>query len=81
MISFFAVCTVALVQGNFLSNAIDEGIYSAIHAILRNQYPDEPEKAQCMVDDFRRNHVADKFYTPDIVTNTEKLKREIQVSW
>lgn len=79
MITFFAVCSFAFIQCNFIKDSIDEGIYAAIHSILKNQYPDEPEKSQCMIDDFRRNHVADKFYTPDLITNTEKLKREIQV--
>lgn len=78
LISFFVVCTIALVQSNVLKNAIDEGVYSAIHAVLKNQYPDEPEKVQCMIDDFRRNHIADKFYTADIIANPEKLKSEIQ---
>lgn len=74
MIAFIAVCSFACAQGNIL----DDGIYTAIHAILKNQYPNEPEKTQCMIDDFRRNKVADKFYTVDLVFNTEKLQREIQ---
>jgi len=74
LIAFIAVCSLAFTQGNVL----DDGIYTAIHAILKNQYPNEPEKTQCMVDDFRRNKVADKFYTFDLIVNTEKLQREIQ---
>lgn len=31
-----------------------------------------------MIDEFKSNHLADKFYTPDLLFNTEKLKREIQ---
>lgn len=78
MITFIAVCSCALIQGNVLKSFADDAVYTAIHAILKNQYPQEPEKAQCMVDDFRRNKIADKFYTPDIVFNTDKLQREIQ---
>lgn len=78
MISFFVVCSVAFIQGNIIKDAIDDGVYSAIHAILRNQYPDEPEKAQCMTDDFRRNKIADKFYSADLLLNTDKLQKEIQ---
>lgn len=65
-------------QSNIVKEAIDDGVYAAIHAILKNQYPNEPEKAQCMVDDFRRNKVADKFYTPDLLFNSDKLQREIK---
>ncbi|CRK97808.1 CLUMA_CG011184, isoform A [Clunio marinus] len=78
LISFFVICSIAYIQGNIITNAIDDGIYGAIHQILKNQYPENPEKAQCMVDDFRRNHVADKFYTPDLLFNNDKLQREIQ---
>jgi hypothetical protein len=78
LISFVAICSLAFVQSNIIKNAIDDTVYAAIHVILKNQYPNEPEKAQCMVDSFRRNHVADKFYTPDIVLNTAKLEKEIQ---
>lgn len=79
LITFLTVCSLAFcVHGNVLKNAIDDGVYGAIHAILKNQYPDEPEKSQCMVDDFRRNKVADKFYTPDLLFNNDKLQREIQ---
>lgn len=31
-----------------------------------------------VVDDFRRNKVADKFFTSDLLFNTAKLEREIQ---
>lgn len=75
--SFLVVCSIAFINAGPLS-IVDEGIYTAIHAILKNEYPGEDEKSQCMIDDFRRNHVADKFYTPDLLFNTDKLRREIQ---
>lgn len=31
-----------------------------------------------MVDNFKRNKVADKFYTTDLLTNQDKLKQEVQ---
>lgn len=78
MISFIAVCSFALIQGNIIKDAVDDGIYGAIHQLLKNSYPDEPEKTQCMIDNFRRNKIADRFYTPDLLFNNEKLQREIQ---
>lgn len=77
-LTFIAVCSVAFVQGNVLKGLVDDGIYFSIHKILDQQYPNEPQKTQCMVDDFRRNKVADKFYTADLLVNQEKLSREIQ---
>lgn len=78
LITFIAVCSCAFIQANVLKSFADDAVYTAIHAILKNQYPQEPEKVQCMLDDFRRNKIADKFYTPDIILNNEKLQREIQ---
>lgn len=78
LISFIAVCTLAIVQGNVFKGFADEGIYEAIRVVLKRQYPDNDQKVSCMVDDFRRNKVADKFYTFDLLTNQDKLSQEIQ---
>jgi hypothetical protein len=78
LISFVAICSLAFVQSNTIKDAIEDTIYAAIHVVLQNQYPNEPQKAQCMLDHFRRNQVADKFFTPDIVLNTSKLEEEIK---
>lgn len=72
------VIAAAFAQGNIFKNFADDRIYDAIEVVLRNQYPDNQKKVQCMVDDFRRNKVADKFYTIDLLTNQEKLSKEIQ---
>lgn len=77
-IGFVAVCFAAAAQGNIFKTFADDRIYDAIEVVLRNQYPDNHKKVQCMVDDFRRNKVADKFYTIELLTNQEKLNREIQ---
>lgn len=78
LLSFIALCSVALVQGNVLKGFVDDGIYGAISLVLKQQYPGQEEKTKCMVDDFRRNKVVDKFYTFELITNQEKLSREIQ---
>lgn len=31
-----------------------------------------------MAEDFRRNRIADKFYTTDLITNPDKLSKELQ---
>lgn len=56
----------------------NDRIYDLIHVILKNQYPDEPEKTDCMLKDFKQNKFADKFYTPDRLPDEEKLAREIK---
>lgn len=77
LISFIAVCIVAFAQANILKGFADDGIYEAIRVVLKRQYPDNEVKVSCMVDDFRRNKVADKFYTFDLLTNQDKLSREV----
>jgi hypothetical protein len=77
LISFIAVCAIAFVQGNVFKGFADDAIYEAIRVVLKRQYPDNEEKTKCMVDDFRRNKVADKFYTIDLLTNQEKLSQEV----
>lgn len=78
MISFFVICSITFIQGNIFREAIDGGIYTIIDSMLKDEYKDNPKKAECMSKDFRSNNIADKFYTVDIVTNTEKLQRELQ---
>jgi hypothetical protein len=77
LISFIAVCSLAIVQGNVFKGFADDAIYEAIRVVLRRQYPDNDQKVACMVDDFRRNKVADKFYTFDLLTNQDKLSQEV----
>lgn len=78
VLAFFAICSITYIQGNILKDAIDDGIYTLIDSYIKDQYKDNPRKAECMSEDFRRNRVADKFYTTDIITNPEKLSRELQ---
>lgn len=78
LLSFIAICTIAAVQGNIFKTFADDRIYDVIKIVLKNQYPDNEKKVECMVDDFHRNKVADKFYSIDLLTNHEKLSREMQ---
>ncbi|KAG4069957.1 hypothetical protein HA402_015181 [Bradysia odoriphaga] len=78
VVALFAICSITYVQGNIFTNAINDGIYSVIDALLKDKYQDNPRKAECMSEDFRRNHIADKFYTTDLLVNQEKLSRELQ---
>lgn len=80
MISFIAVCTLAFAQGNIFKGFADDAIYEAIRVVLKRQYPDNDSKVACMVDDFRRNKVADKFYTIELLTNQEKLSQEVKLN-
>lgn len=77
-ITFIVVCSSAVAQSGIFKGFVDDTIYGAIHVVLKNQYPHEPEKTDCMIADFRRNKVADKFYTPDLLVDQDKLAREIQ---
>ncbi|KAG5681726.1 hypothetical protein PVAND_011136 [Polypedilum vanderplanki] len=61
-----------------IKDFVDDGIYTTIHAILKNQHPTEPEKTDCIIADFRRNKVADQFYTTDLILDHGKLIRKVQ---
>lgn len=78
MLAFFVVCAISFVQGNFVKDALDETIYAAIDVYLKEEYKDNPKKAECMSEDFRRNRIVDKFYTTELITNPDKLTRELQ---
>lgn len=78
VLAFFVICTVTFIQGNFIQNAIDDGVYAFIDAYLKAQYKDNPRKAECVSEDFRRNRIADKFFTTDLFTNNDKFSREIE---
>ncbi|KAL7037449.1 hypothetical protein ACKWTF_009227 [Chironomus riparius] len=77
-ITFVIVCSSAVAQNGMFKGFVDDTIYGAIHVVLKNQYPHEPEKTDCMIADFRRNKVADKFYTPDLLVDQDKLAKKIQ---
>lgn len=70
----FAIGSIAYVQGNI----VKDGIYTVIEVILKDKYRDNPRKAECMLDDFKRNDIADKLLTTDLFINQEKLSRELQ---
>ena len=79
LIALIAVSSLALyTQGNVIKDAANEVAYAAMEIALKNEYPNQPEMQQCMIDDFRRNHVADKIWTSDLVFNTDKLQRELK---
>lgn len=67
-----------MAQNGVFKGFVDDSIYEAIQIILKNQNPHEPEKTACIIAEFRVNKVADKFYTPDLLVDQEKLTREIQ---
>lgn len=71
------VFSFALIQCG-VKDFTDDAIYSAMTVVLKNQHPDDDGKVECMIADLRRNKVADKFYTADLLINQDKLAREIQ---
>lgn len=78
LIAFFVICSITFIQGNIIKSFIDDGIYAVIDTSMKDRYGDNQKKAECMSDDFRRNRIADKFYTTDVITNPEKLSKELQ---
>lgn len=60
------------------SKAADTAIYGAIHGYLKLKYPEEPELAKCMVDDFKGSKVVSKIDTKDLVWDQQKLKEQIE---
>jgi len=78
LLFFVTSITVYVDFGNaFRIPIVDDAIYKAIHGLLLVDNPDKPELVKCIVDDFKGNKIADKFYTPDLLINTAKLKEEI----
>lgn len=78
IITFAVLCAAAFVQGNIFKKFADDRIYDAIDIVLKNQYLDNQKMVQCIVDNFRRNNVAEKFYTIDILTGQDTLSKGIQ---
>lgn len=74
---FVASIQVCVIYGNVIRNGIDDAIYTSIHGLLLVKYPGENALVKCIVDDFKGSKIADKFYTPDLILNTEKLQKEI----
>lgn len=64
-------------QKTVTSFPVDQEIYNKIKLILINTYPDDQEKVNCMDKYFRRNKVADDFYTPDLMNNGAALSKAI----
>jgi hypothetical protein len=56
-----------------IKDEIDEGIYEVIRNILKGK----EEKVDCIVDYMKRTKKVDKFYTPDLLFDEEKLKTNI----
>lgn len=77
-ISLLVLSIVTLSQENFIKDSFDDAIYKSIHGVLTVARPDQPELVKCMVDDFRGNKIADKFYSTELLTNSLKLQEEIQ---
>lgn len=60
-----------------LDDINDAAFYKAVHGYLLVKHPDEPRLARCMVDDFRGSKVAEKVFSVELLTDTEKLKNSI----
>ena len=76
ILTFIVFCS--SVKAQTVTEKTNSTLYEAIHVILKNQYPREPDKTDCMIEDFKQNNVTGKFYTPDILADQEKLTKEIQ---
>lgn len=78
LIAIAAVGFLAMAEGNFVTSTFDEGVYKLIQGILIVKHPEETRLVKCLMDDFRKSKLAEKFYTPELLTNTAKLEEEIQ---
>lgn len=77
-VSLLLVSALTLSQGDFIKSTIDDAIYKAIYGVLLANRPDQPALVKCMVDDFKSDKIADKFYSPDLLINSAKLEDEIR---
>lgn len=75
----FAICIFASANADVFKNFADDRIYDAIKLALKAKYPDdEPAVIDCMDTVFRHEKIADKFYTVELLTNQQKLQKEIE---
>jgi hypothetical protein len=57
---------------------VDPSIFIAIKEVLIYNYGKSEALANCMVDDFRRNKIVEKFYSPELLSDLPQLAREIE---
>lgn len=57
---------------------VDEAVYAAIHENLKEQFRGNLDKAQCIIENFRENQVADSLQGLRIIDDHEKLQTEIK---
>lgn len=75
----FVVSTLTFLRGDdFLKYFADERIYNSIEKVLKNRYPDEEIKTKCMVGEFRRREVADKFISLELLNDQEVLSKDVE---
>lgn len=77
-ISLVVISVLALSQENYIKSITDDAIYKSIYGVLLATRPDQPALVKCMVDDFKGNKIADKFYSDDLLVNISKLQDEIE---
>lgn len=68
------VSLITLVQGNGFKKILSE----RVHSYLRDQYKDNPNKCECMIEYFRRINIWEKFYSEDIVGQQTQLVRDLR---
>lgn len=68
----------SLVRGQKIKDEIDETVYDLIHDLLMERYPKEDSRVDCMVEALKENKNVDKFYSPQLLFNTDALKQKLE---
>lgn len=78
IISLLIISAIFMVNADIFKTFPDDRIYDTIKIVLKKKYPDEDEKVDCMVDYYRTNKIADKFYSVDLIGNHDKLLTNLE---
>ena len=78
IISLLIISAIFMVNADIFKTFADNRIYASIKEVLNKTYPDDEEKVNCMVDYFQTNKIPDKFYSIVLLSNQDKLLRELE---
>lgn len=70
-------CALAVTHSKHFKRNVEDAIYNEIHIVLKNEYF-ENKLVDCMMEGFQEHKIADKFYTPDLLIDQEKLAQVLE---
>jgi hypothetical protein len=78
LITFITICLASYAKANVLSNLVDDGLYSAINAIIDVKYREKPvEERDCIKKKLKDDRFADKLSSSNLKFDHGKLQNEL----